>query len=138
MGVLCRNPDKYRANGSRKASSPNILFTDNPDDLYNLPIDLVVEAAGQDALRMYGHQVLARGLDLLVTSIGAFTDDNFYHALAQAAASSGARMLLASGALPAVDWMAAASLAGVERVSITQSKPGRLLAVDAGRTHDRS
>jgi aspartate dehydrogenase len=43
--------------------------------------------------------------------------------LAQAAASSGARMLLASGALPAVDWMAAASLAGVERVSITQSKP---------------
>lgn len=121
--VLCRTPGKYREIGYSTANGAKVLFTDNPADFFAASIGLVIEAAGQDALRMYGCQAMLQGMDLLVTSIGAFTDENFYGELIQSADISGARLLLASGALPAVDWMAAASLAGVGNVSITQAKP---------------
>lgn len=123
IAILCRTPAKYRNAEYRAANDPAVLFTGNPDEFFAAPIDLVIEAAGQDALRMYGRQTLTKGLDLLATSIGAFTDENLYSELIQAAEIGDARLLLASGALPAVDWMAAASLIGVEKVSITQSKP---------------
>jgi aspartate dehydrogenase len=104
-------------------SYPLFSWVKPKTSIENCRIGLVIEAAGQDALRMYGRQTLVQGLDLLATSIGVFTDENFFGELIQAAETSGARLLLASGALPAVDWMAAASLAGVESVSITQAKP---------------
>jgi aspartate dehydrogenase len=59
----------------------------------------------------------------LVVSVGAFTDEGLYHELRDLAAKSGRRLLLASGALPAVDWMHAAALGGTTSVSITQTKP---------------
>lgn len=123
IAVLCRTPSKYRDIGNSTANGPKVLFTDNPKDFFMASISLVIEAAGQDALRMYGCQAVLQGMDLLVTSIGAFTDENFYEELIQSADISGARLFLASGALPAVDWMTAASLAGVGNVSITQTKP---------------
>ena len=123
VAVLCRTPDKHRQAGCPAATAPDILLTDSPDEFLAVPMDLVIEAAGQDALRMFGHQTLAKGIDLMVASIGAFTDDAFYQELIRAAENRDARVMLVSGALPAVDWMAAASLAGVEGVSIRQSKP---------------
>ncbi len=123
VAVLCRTPEKHRQAGSPAATAPDILLTDRPDEFLAAPMDLVIEAAGQDALRMFGYQTLAKGIDLMVASIGAFTDDGFYRELIRVAENRGARVMLISGALPAVDWMAAAALAGVDGVSIQQSKP---------------
>ncbi|MEO7405185.1 MAG: aspartate dehydrogenase domain-containing protein, partial [Burkholderiales bacterium] len=84
---------------------------------------LVIEAAGQEALRDYAGRTLQSGRSLLVTSIGAFSDDAFFAGLSALAEQGAGRLLLASGALPAVDWMASAALAGPCTASITQSKP---------------
>lgn len=114
--VLCRDPAKHRA-------IPGVLFTAERDAFLGAGAELVVEAAGQDALRALAGPVLAAGRDLLVTSIGAFTDDDFFAETLAQAEHGGARLLLASGALPAVDWMASAARAGECNASITQAKP---------------
>ena len=115
--ILIRDPGKHRKCADRE------VMTDDPDVFFEVAPDLVVEAAGQEALRRYADRALDAGADLLITSIGAFSDDAFFEALLGRANRSGARILLASGALPAVDWMSAASLSGGVRASITQAKP---------------
>jgi aspartate dehydrogenase len=121
--VLCRDMAKHRGPGKRAVENPGVVFTDRPELFFKKPSDLVIEAAGQDALRRYGKQVLERGSDLLVTSIGAFTDSDFFQELIRKAENNNARLLLASGALPAVDWMSAAGLSKIQTVEITQEKP---------------
>jgi aspartate dehydrogenase len=87
---------------------------------------VVVEAAGQPLVRSLGERVLRAGMSLLVTSTGAFTDDELLRRLRGAAeAEGGGRLLLAGGAMPGLDWMQAVAIgAGAEAsVQVTQSKP---------------
>ena len=113
VAVLCRDPAK-RAGG---------IFTADRDAFLGAGPEIVVEAAGQEALRALAAPVLAAGRTLLVTSIGAFTDDAFLAATIEQAERAGGRLLLASGALPALDWMSSAALAGECTAAITQAKP---------------
>ncbi len=120
--ILCRDVAKHRKENLSSAHV-NLPFTDDPEMFFRTPLDLVVEAAGQDALRRYGSRVLDSGRHLLITSIGALTDDAFFGRLVESAQKGEARIFLISGALPAVDWMAAAALAGPCSATITQAKP---------------
>ena len=120
--ILCRDLHKHRKDNPSSAYV-NLTFTDDPENFFGVPFDLAVEAAGQDALRQYGGRVLESGRHLLVTGIGALTDDACLGRLVESAAKSGARIFLISGALPAVDWMAAAALSGTCSAAITQGKP---------------
>jgi len=90
--VLVRDISKYVARpGEVVTELPagrEVVFTDDPRRFLAGPLDLVVEAAGQDAVRMYAEQVLRTGVDVLVVSIGAFTDD------ARCRRSIGCRQLL--------------------------------------------
>lgn len=85
--------------------------------------DLVVECAGHAAVKAYGTMVLDKGVDLLVVSIGALTDDALREGLAAAAKRSGARMVLCSGAIGGIDLLSAARLAGIERITYSSRKP---------------
>ncbi len=99
--------------------------------------DLCVEAAGQDALRKHGMRVLESGRSLLVTSVGAFTDDRLWKDYQSAAKMHGSRVLICAGAMPAVDWMGSAALAGVDRVFVRQTKPAHAwIGTPAEDTHD--
>jgi aspartate dehydrogenase len=102
---------------------PNVLFTSDVEAFFALEPDVVVEVAGQEAVRQYAARVLGAGSDLLVASIGAFTDDAFYGELQDLAIAGPGRLMLAGGALPAVDWMQAAAMLPVTEVTITQTKP---------------
>jgi aspartate dehydrogenase len=121
--IMCRDREKDRGPGKRAVENPNVVFTDNPELFFETPADIIIEAAGQDALRKFGKRVLEDGSDLLVTSIGAFTDSDFFQELIRSAEYNDARLLLASGALPGVDWMSAAGLSEITTVEITQTKP---------------
>ena len=116
--------------GAGKAPAPpaeaGVLFTADADAFLGREWDVCVEAAGQPAVRSYGRQVLAQGRTLLVTSIGALCDDALYRELQDTASASGGRLLLASGAMPGLDWMRSSSLGGPpdqSSVKVTQSKP---------------
>ncbi|MGJ8645292.1 MAG: aspartate dehydrogenase [Marinomonas colpomeniae] len=123
VSLLCRNKEKYLTINADKSEHFKLLITDSSDVFFATKPDIIIEAAGQETLSQYGVEILEKGIDLLVSSIGLFTDDHVLNAFIQAAEKSGSKLLLSSGALPAVDWMSAASLSKVNDVSITQTKP---------------
>lgn len=86
-------------------------------------LDCVVEAGGHAGLRAHGAAVLARGLDLIAVSLGALADEALAEALTQAARAGGARLHLASGAVGALDALAAAGAGRLARVRYTGRKP---------------
>ncbi|CAK0824346.1 unnamed protein product [Prorocentrum cordatum] len=99
------------------------LFTADAEAFLGAPWDLAVEAAGQAAVRGLAARCLGPlRRDFMVTSVGALCDDALHRELLGAAEQSGARLLIAAGALPGMDWMSSAALEEVEAVSITQIK----------------
>ncbi|MDB2408132.1 aspartate dehydrogenase, partial [Jannaschia sp.] len=91
---------------------------DLPDD-----VDLMIDCAGHGALAEHGPAILARGIDLVTVSLGALADDALRTALRAAAERGGARLHLASGAIGALDCLAAARVGGLEAVTYTGRKP---------------
>ena len=85
--------------------------------------DLVVECAGQQAAALFGPDVLAAGIDLVVASVGALADPATEAGLRQAATIGGSRIIVPAGAVAAVDGLAAARLAGLSSVTYTSRKP---------------
>lgn len=88
-------------------------------------VDLVVEAASQEAVRMYALQVLRSGRDLMVMSVGALVDGRLLSGLRREAELRGRRVYLPSGAILGLDGLKAASQAGIRRVTLTSRKPPR-------------
>lgn len=89
--------------------------------------DLVVEAAGRQALTALGPKLVAAGLDLLVLSIGALADRP-----TRAALTAGpGRLYVSTGAIGGLDVIRALADAGeLERITITSTKPPRTLVQD--------
>jgi aspartate dehydrogenase len=88
--------------------------------------DLVVEAAGAEAVRQWGPAVVAAGRDLLVVSVGALAADPL---VARLRAGPG-RVLVSSGAIGGLDLIRAAARAGAIRsVRLTTVKPAAALGV---------
>jgi aspartate dehydrogenase len=123
VSLLCRDKHKNLARNMHQSDHFKSIITDDSELFFAQQPDIVVEAAGQGTLKFYGIEVLERGIDLLVSSIGLFTDDDILNQFIAAAEKSSAKVLLSAGALPAIDWMSAASLANVKQVSISQTKP---------------
>lgn len=91
-------------------------------------VDLVVEAASQDAVREYGIQALEAGADLLIMSVGALADSDLQEDLKGAAKSS--RIYLPSGAIVGLDGVFSASMAGIEEVTLITRKSPQALNMD--------
>ncbi len=101
----------------------SVSFETDPDLFFARDWDLCVEAAGQPAVRQHAKRCLEMGRDILITSIGALTDDGLYQELSETAEASGSRLILCTGSMPALDWMGSAALADCEMVRVTQIKP---------------
>ena len=85
--------------------------------------DLVVECAGQQALREYGEAVLAGGMDLMVISTGAFADQAFLDRLCAAARQADRSILLPAGATAGLDGLLALREGGLDSVRYISRKP---------------
>jgi aspartate dehydrogenase len=109
--------------GDRIARQSKVIT--EADVFLNEQFDFVVECAGHGAVKAYGTKVLERGIDLLVVSIGALTDDGLREALRSAARKAGSRLVLCSGAIGGIDLLSAASLSGIESITYTSRKPPR-------------
>jgi aspartate dehydrogenase len=95
------------------------------DALLALKPDLVVECAGHSAVRAICAPVLAAGIDLVLVSTGSLADPELWDEVSAAAARGTAKVKLVAGALPGVDALASAKLAGLDSVTLTSSKPPR-------------
>lgn len=90
--------------------------------------DIIVEAAGHQAVSDHGADVLAAGVDLLVVSVGALVDDALRLRLTRGDLPG--RLLLSSGAIGGLGLLRAAALLGtIDSVRLTTTKaPDTLLA----------
>ncbi|MDK9698263.1 MAG: aspartate dehydrogenase [Siculibacillus sp.] len=93
------------------------------EDLIAARPDVVVEAAGHEAIALTGEAVLAAGIELVVSSVGALADDVLRHRLETAARSGGGRLTLLPGAIGGLDILAAAKLSGLTEVTYVSRKP---------------
>ena len=111
-------------------------FTTDPEEFFaeDSDWDLCIEAAGQPAVRQHGKRCLEMGRDLMITSIGSLTDDELYIDLSNTAKASGARLILCTGSMPALDWMGSAALEDCSEVRVRQIKPPKAWLGTAAET----
>ena len=109
---------------SKLKSRPEIAR--NAHLLSSNPVDIVVEAASQDAVRDVALSVLQNRRDLLVMSVGALLDESVYDVLSEACADFGRSVILPSGAVAGLDGIR--SVRGeLEYVTLTTTKHPRSL-----------
>lgn len=93
------------------------------EEIHAAAPQIVVECAGHGAVAEFAGSVLAAGMDLVIASVGALADRGLYDTLRATAQARGAQIILPSGAIGGIDALAAASIAGVNRVVYTGRKP---------------
>ncbi|MBU0623820.1 MAG: aspartate dehydrogenase [Candidatus Thermoplasmatota archaeon] len=86
-------------------------------------IQLVVEAASQDAARYYVPLALSAGVDVLVMSVGVFQDEEFQKDVFKLAKRKSVKIYMPSGAIGGIDALGAASLEQIDEVTLTTTKP---------------
>jgi len=87
-------------------------------------VDLVIEAASQDAAKKFAPICLERGRDIMVMSVGAFHDDAFRERCFQLARQKGGRLYIPSGAVCGTDGLRSAQGRIDEVHLITTKGPG--------------
>ena len=120
---------------SRVAQASGVSVCPDVASLLGLGADIVLEAASADAVRAYAHPVLDSGADMLVVSVGAFVDTEFFASLLEHAREKGRRLLIPSGAIGGLDILKAAAMAGLEECRLTTTKPPSALHTTYTREH---
>ena len=100
-------------------------------------IDLVVEAATIEVVKDHAAAILKSGKDLVLSSVGALADVNFYQNLEGICRKSSTKIHLPSGAIGGLDVLKASkSIGELESVSIITRKPPQALpGAPADREH---
>lgn len=123
VGIFSRNEEKCRALSEKTGCK---ACTDL-EQLLQLHPDYVAEAASGDAVRTYAEQILCGGSNLIVLSIGAFADAEFYEKIRRTALETNTRVHIASGAVGGFDVLRTISLMGKVNAGIcTHKGPGSL------------
>ena len=90
------------------------------------PIDIVVEAASQDAVKDVALSVLQNKKDLMIMSVGALLDESIYDILSDACKDFKKTIYLPSGAIAGLDGIKSVK-DELESLSITTTKHPRSL-----------
>jgi aspartate dehydrogenase len=104
------------------------VFGDNVEivqtfDRANRQVNLAVDCAGHSALRQHGATILSQGIDLITVSSGALADAQLHESLIAAARDGGAQLRVVSGAIGALDVLAAGSIGALAHVTYRGRKP---------------
>lgn len=121
--VACALETPAQLAPARARAGGRFPLTDRIDDLLAASAGLVIECAGQGALKAHAARVLAAGMHCIVASTGAFADADFVAQLTRTPGAAGARLWIPSGAIAGVDGLLAARTAGIDTVTYTSGKP---------------
>jgi len=99
------------------------------DDMLN-DVDLILECAAPVSVKEYAPKVLGHGIDMIVMSIGALMDFDFYHELESLAKDNDAKIHLPSGAIVGLDGIKAVAKFGLKEVSLVTRKSPKSLGKD--------
>lgn len=86
-------------------------------------VDVVFEAASQQAVAQYAAPVLEAGKDLIIMSIGSLFDDTLRKKLEDIARKQNRKIYLPSGAVCGIDGVLAANIEKLDSVTLVTTKP---------------
>ncbi|MGN5476503.1 aspartate dehydrogenase [Cupriavidus basilensis] len=120
--VIVPEGQMEEARGALSALAPNVRVATCLDG--QRP-DLLVECAGHQALEEHIIPALERGIPCMVVSVGALSEPGLVERLEAAARRGKTQVQLLSGAIGAIDALAAARVGGLDEVIYTGRKPAR-------------
>ena len=104
------------------------------DSFVNKDYSLLVEAASVEAVRDHLPDILTRGKDAVVLSVGAFSDASFLAQARQIATTNGCRIYVPSGAVFGLDNIKVARICSIDRLILRTTKsPGALGITDTAQ-----
>lgn len=108
--------DKKKAEELMAQLNKAVIVESVEEELYHC--DLVIEAATQEAAKEILVKTASRGVDIMVTSVGALVDDDFRNMVFEKAKNCEAKIFIPSGALCGMDGLRAASNDYLSKVEI--------------------
>ncbi len=100
------------------------------EELLQEELDLVVEVATIEAVEAYGLKVIEQGIPLIVSSIGAFSDVDFWTQVKEKSEATDTNVYIPSGAVGGLDLLQSAQVIdGLRSVTLTTRKPVHSLGV---------
>jgi aspartate dehydrogenase len=118
-GILVK---RDRLDEMRRKAAGQFQIFGTLDDLLSTKPDIVIEAAGHAAARQYGANIVKTRTDLMISSVGVLTDDNFAGLIENACAGE-AKVWIASGAVAGIDGLLASRSLSPRSVKYTSVKP---------------
>lgn len=117
--IIRERAEKLSSKLSRKP-----LIAENVDDILdNDNIQIVIEAASQEAVKQYAVKTLLKNKDLMVMSAGALLDEMLFSSIVEAARRNGRRVYVPSGAIVGLDNIKSAAVGRIEEITLTTRKP---------------
>ena len=116
--IYDKNPDRMDAIRKMVKKAQSIKKVENIVD----DVDVVLEAASQQAVIDFGLMVLKNGKDLLVMSVGALVNDELRNDLIRQAEISNCNIYIPSGAIGGIDALYAISPENIDEVVLTTTK----------------
>lgn len=85
-------------------------------------VNIVFEAASQQAVEEYAEMIIAAGKDIIIMSVGSFLDNNFREKIERIAREKECKIYLPSGAVCGIDGILSASIDGIDEVTLVTTK----------------
>ncbi|MEM3873770.1 MAG: aspartate dehydrogenase [Candidatus Bathyarchaeia archaeon] len=120
--VFDRNLERAKNLAQRLKSKPGVAKSFR-ELLECHGVNLVVEAASQEAVRAYAVDVLKSGKDLMIMSVGALVDSELLSEISRTAKEGGRKVYIPSGAIAGLDGLKASAIGKIESVTLTTRKP---------------
>jgi aspartate dehydrogenase len=118
--ILVRNqPDHF------DSTQHTFSVTTDENDFFSQELDIIIEAAGHQALQLYGEKVLSSGSNLIILSVGALADSDYFEKLKTAAKESNKQIFIPSAAIAGLDRIAAGVLGEIDEITLITRKPTR-------------
>jgi len=96
-------------------------------------VDVVFEAASQQAVKEYAEEILLAGKDLVLMSVGSLFDDKIRKKLEGIAREKRCKIYLPSGAVCGIDGILSGSIDVIDEVTLVTTKPPSSL----GKKYDK-
>lgn len=109
--------------GSSAKVPENVARVTVLDDLIGKRPALVIEAAGQESVSIHVPALMEAGISVLVASMGALADPEITGRISEARARSGASLIIPSGAIGGLDYLAAVSRLPDVKIRYRLKKP---------------
>ncbi|MDG6257264.1 MAG: aspartate dehydrogenase [Methanomicrobiaceae archaeon] len=123
--------DIIRARAEEIAAATGAKVCTQFEDFITGDFDLVVEAASVQAVAAYAEEILRRGKDLVILSVGALSDHAFYAHLEEAARAAGRRIYIPSGAIIGLDNLKIGQITDITRLTLKTTKNPASLGIRA-------